>query len=85
MFSLIFIWCSIIRVDGIKFLSHYLYRPVPQMDSSIEIVMRKLIYTENFMMFGRSGREPRRFESFVFYLSFVIVYTAEIPLKWMSK
>lgn len=84
MFSLIFIWCSIIRVDVIKFLSHYVYRPVPQMDPSIEIAMRKLVYTENFM-FGRSERESRRFESFVFYLSFVIVYTAEIPLKWMSK
>jgi hypothetical protein len=37
------------------------------MDSRIEIVMLKLIYTENCMMFGHAGCELWRFEHFVFY------------------
>ena len=32
----------------------------------IKIFMPKLVYTEHFMMFGRSGREFHRFENFVF-------------------
>ena len=38
-----------------------------EMDRSIEIVMLKLVYIENLMIFGRSERELRRSETFIFY------------------
>jgi hypothetical protein len=52
-----------------------------EMDRSIEIVVLKLVYTENFMIFGHSERKLRRSETFIFY-SFIWV---EFPLYTNDK
>jgi hypothetical protein len=49
-------------MSPIGFSSSYLAKMEPR----IEIFMLKLVYIENIMMFGHSGREQRRFENFVF-------------------
>jgi hypothetical protein len=62
---------------------------LPKMNSRIEIVMLRLVYTENVMMFWHSGRELRRLENLVFTTIFVCRISAAwkifLPIKDLSE
>ena len=56
-----------------------------EMDRSIEIVMLKLVYIENLMMFGHSERKLRRSETFIIYSFIWVEFPLYIQLQMTSK